>query len=675
VAKLKAHKRRRTRLRRAAVIALVVVALIVAAVGIVTMRIRAIALSMLRKQLPNCEVTLGRAVLNPLSKLSLYDLRIVDRSRPDAGSTIELQHVVARYRIASGLKLDIDLDVSRPTVVLDMGGEMPFPDLFARKTEKPSRFRLRACDVRDCRVTLDGPGYRLDATLDVQASGLGSDDAERPADVSLQVRDLALASGPAGPEGSAAAGSPSTPAEETGSTVQVGLIEGTLGYDATQREVLDRVLLRQLWARDCTVTVRYPDFRLSGTLDLALANETGDVHGRPTKLAISSDDFQLEAGTLLTRPTAVVVDADVRVQPDASVLTATGTLTAGGLRAALSGLLDKTGLHVTSLFQQQNALNLVELFVDDTKHHIPVIQDFPGLSGTVERFELALAYTPELGFGLTGAIVADGLTGTSDALMLTVKGMSVDTTFSLLPPERRAPLELVVGDPKAEAGPGRIVAEEVIWNAPGDMHFPATQATAHLWSEDRVWTLGSILGVIFESRGTGVIQALADGTVTLDLQFDGVNVAPLFAEITGKAQDQMTGHADAKVLITLKETGRGLGLHSVKASFHTKPPGGVLRLKEKEKSFNSMPGGDKVLEAVKQQMSPRFYDHFLEKFKNYQYESITIEASTEGNDYLLVVKIRDADKKNPLPIDLTIRYSRVYIYHDTPPPQVEGTQQ
>jgi hypothetical protein len=512
-----------------------------------------------------------------------------------------------------------------------------------------------------------GSGYRLDASFEAQASGQGGGAGAAPADVRLHVRDIVFASQ-----------SPESDGVGT-NTVRIGRLDASLGYDAAPPELLDRLLLHEVRASDCSVAVLYPDFKLTTTLDLGLVNETGDVYGQPTRLAVSSDDFLLEAGSMLTKPMTVVVDADVHAERDNQALDLSGSLTAGGLGAALSGLLDTAGLHVTTLFQQQDAPNLVELFVDDKDHHIPVIQDFPGLTGTVERFELALAYTPELGFGLTGAITAEGLKGTSETLMLTVDGISVDTTFSLLPPERGAPLELIVGDPTAKAGPGVITATTVTWNAPGDMDFPAHGPEARLWSEDYVWTLTDILGTMFDGQGTGTIQALADGTVTIDLQFDGVNMAPLFEAIAGpkdgQQQDQMTGHADASVSVLLKDMGKGVGLYSIKGSLRTKPPGGVLRLKEKEKSLNALPGGQQVAGALKQGMSPRVYDHFLEKLKNYQYESITIDASTEGNEYTVAIKLRDADKKNPLPIDLTIHYSRVHIYHDETPPQQEGTQE
>ena len=73
MAKLKVHKRRRrTGLKRLAVVLLVLVALAAAALGIVTVRIRAILLSALKKQLPHCEVSVGRVTLNPLSHVDPF---------------------------------------------------------------------------------------------------------------------------------------------------------------------------------------------------------------------------------------------------------------------------------------------------------------------------------------------------------------------------------------------------------------------------------------------------------------------------------------------------------------------------------------------------------------------------------------------------------------------------
>ncbi|MBN1918015.1 MAG: hypothetical protein JW889_08915 [Verrucomicrobia bacterium] len=739
MAKLKARKRRRIRLRRVAVVLLVFVALLVAAGGILILHARALVLAALRVEFPRCDVSIGRATLNPLRTLTLYDVEIIDRARPNVESSVTVERVVANFALRAGLKFDIDLDVVRPRVALSevTGKTPPFADLFERKpSEKPSRFRLRQGRMRDCQVKIDDPSFkletafevratsldqpnaqisirnwqvkfdsptlRLDTSIDVAATGLdltGSDNAASgatPADLAVVLSDLTLTT-----ESTAVAqnadGTVSASEEKGKTTFRIARLEASLGYDAAKARTLDRFLLHEVRASDCTVAVRYPDiqepnFSLSTTFALGLANASGDVYNYPTRLEINSGDFLLNAGLLKTHPLRVAIDANLDARRDGPSVRMAGTLTAItatevpelGVQAKLNGeitaLLDKTGLHVTTLFEQQPAEqqpaeHLAHLFENKERHRIPVIHDFTDLTGNVERFELALAYTPELGFGLTGDIKAEGLEGTSDPMMLTVKGIAVDTTFSLLPPERGAALELVVGDPNSVAGPGRLVADKVTWNAPGDMHFPAAGATAHLWSEDYVWTLGDILGAIFEGHGTGTIQALADGTVTLDLQFDSVNMAPLFAEITGKEEDQMTGRADATLAIVLKDAGAGLGLYSIKGTLRTRAPGGVLMLKEKEQSFGSVPGGDKVLGAVKQQMSPRFYDHFLEKFKNYHYESITIDASTEGNDYVLVVKIRDADKKNPLPVDLTIRYSRVYIYHDTPPPPDEGTRQ
>ena len=721
MAKLKAHKRRHVRLRRVAVVLLVIVALLVAAGGIVLLHARSIVLAALRIEFPRCDISIGRATLNPLRKLTLYDVEIVDRARPNAPSTVTLDRVVANFAVRKGFKLDVDLDVLRPRVTLsDVTGKTPpFPDLFERKpAEKPGRFRLRQCRIRDCQVKIDDPEFKLETSFEALATGLGQEDSRysiRDCRVKLDAPNLKLetsfeaaatglgqAGSPDPASGGAAAditvtmndltlttestavvptadGSPSVSEAKGKTTFRITRLEGTLGYDATRPKMLDRLLLHKVHATDCAVAVNYPGFTLTSTLELGLANDTGDVYGRPTKLAASSPDFQFEAGLLKTYPLDTVIAADLHVQPDASALTAAGTLTAQGLSGTLNALLDKTGLHVTTLFEKQEADRLVDLFESEKPHKIPVIHDFPGLTGTVERFELALSYTPKLGFGLTGAIAADGLQGESDAMMLDVEGISVDTTFSLLPPERGAPLEFVVGDPEAEPGPGRIVAKSVTWNAPGDMNFPA-EATGRLWMKDYVRTLGDILGAIFEGKGTGTIQALADGTVTIDLQFDGVNMTPLFKAIAGpqegQQEDQMTGHADAKLAIVLKSTDAGMALTGIKGTLRTRPPGGLLRLKEKEKSISALPGGQQVAGALKQGMSPRVYDHLLEKLKNYQYESITIEAGTQGDEYIVAIKLRDADKKNPLPVDLTIRYSRVYIHHDVPPPppQDEGTR-
>lgn len=754
MAKLKAHKKRRVRLRRGAVVLLVIVALLATAIGIVTLRIKAIVLSALRKELPNCEVSVGRVTLNPFSNLKIYDLRIEDRSTPDARSTIELDHAVAHYSITGGLKFDIDLDVARPAVVLDSTGGTPFPDLFEREPSgKPSRFRLKQVSLRDCRLKIHDPALTLDASFGVQARDLGEDDrelslsncqvklagetftlaasieaavtglalsgssasasAQAPADIDLVLSDLAMTTESAAVVQNA--DGTQTVSDANGrTTLKVARLEGKLSYDAAQPELLDRLLLHKLRAAGGEVQVRYPDveqpdFRVSGGFEVGLANASGNLRSVPTKLTVESGGIDLEAGLLMTYPMRVAIDGNLDAGDDGRSARLAGTFTAVATKApedaerpaelngTITGLLDKTGLHVTTVFENQKAQDLVTLFVDDTdeakpdkpkdgeakhEHKIPVIHDFtlapigddeePGEPmNVIDRFELDLAYTPALGFGLTGAIVADGLEGRSEAMMLTVEGIKVDTTFSLLPPERGAALELIVGDPTAVAGPGVITADRVIWDAPGDMHFPANKARGHLWSEDYVWTLGNILGTVFDGEGTGTIQALADGTVTLDLQFKNVNLRPFFAAIVGQSaeDDQMTGLADAKVAITLKSTDTGMALDNIDAELHTLPPGGLLMLKKKEKSFNSLPGGEKVLGAVKQQMSPRFYDHFLEKFKNYHYESITIEARKSGNEYLLDVKVRDADKKNPLPIDLTIRYSVVHIYHDEGKPQ------
>jgi hypothetical protein len=194
--------------------------------------------------------------------------------------------------------------------------------------------------------------------------------------------------------------------------------------------------------------------------------------------------------------------------------------------------------------------------------------------------------------------------------------------------------------------------------------FEVTQGTGDLWMTDDVWYLSDMLGVLFDGQGTGTIKALPDGTINFDLQFSDVNLAPA-SQAVGAKPDQVTGRADGAVTLTVVD-GRP---QSLAGTLRTRAPGGLLRFKEKEKSFNALPGGDQVLGAVRQNMGPRGFDHFLEKFKNYQYESITIEASKSDDDYVLEVKIRDADKKNPLPVDLTIRYSRKVVVHDGPPPQ------
>ncbi len=630
---------------------LVIVALLATAIGIVTFQIRPILLSALRTQLPNCEVSIGRAVLNPLKRLSLYDVRIVDRSNPDASSTIEIEHLVADYTFRAGLKLDIDVEVPASRVVLrDVTGDSPpFPDLFARKPErKPSRFRLRRARVRECHVTIDDAGFGLDAVLDVQASGLGAPAAQPPADISLQVRDLVFGSGPA-------------------SSVRIGRLEGTFGYDAARPEALERVLLHRVRARDCRVNIRYPSFILSGQGTLALANESGELCGHPTKLAAVFDDFLLEAGGLRTvKGTTAAIRADVYALPGGPAATIKGTLDLPGLEASLDGGLDRTGLSVEAVFTDQPAERLVNLFEREGEYKIPFIHDFYELEGTIDHFELVLSHTPERGLGLVGGISARDLDGKSSSLGLEVEGIAVDMPFSLLPAEGTGPLQLVVGDPSAPPGPGRVVGKRVKWTS-----YPVTDATGTLSMQDNHWYLTDILGVLFEGRGTGSIEALADGRIELDLVFDEVNLDPLFDAVSKRNDDEVTGHADG----TLEVTVAGGTVTRLKGVLRTRAPGGIIRFKEKEKSFNALPGGDQVLNTLKQQMSPRTFDHFLEKFKNYQYESITIDARKSGNDYVLDVKVRDADKKNPLPVDLTIRYSLEHVYHDGPPSEEEGARE
>jgi hypothetical protein len=650
VAKLKAQKRRRIRLRRIAVIMLVIVALLATAVGIVTLRIRPIVLSALRKQLPNCEVSVGRAVLNPLKRLSLYDVRIVDLSNPEGHSTIEIDHLIADYTLRAGLKLDIEVDAPGSRIVLrNVTGESPpFPDLFARKPErKPSRFRLRRARVRDCHVTVDDPAFGLDAVLDVQASGLGARPAQPPADVSLQVRDLVFVGRPA-------------------SAVEIGRLEGTFGYDATQAEVLERVLLHQVRARDCRIDVRYPDFILKGRGTLALANESGELCGHPTKLAAAFDQFLLEAGGLRTMAgTTAAIRADLYALPGGPAATMKGTLDLSGLTASLDGGLDRTGLSVEAVFKDQPAERLVDLFEREREYKIPFIHDFHELEGTIDRFELVLSQTPERGLGLVGAISASGLDGESSSLGLEVEGIAVDTGFSLLPPEGGGPLQLVVGDPSAPPGPGRVVGKRVKWSS-----FPVTDTTGTLSMHDNHWYLTDILGVLFEGRGTGHIEALADGTLKLDLVFDEVNLDPLFERI-GREDDEVTGHADGRLEVTVA----GGTVTALKGELRTRAPGGIIRFKEKQKSFDALPGGEQIYNTLKQKMPPRAFDHFLEKFKNYQYESITIDARNEGNDYVVDIKIRDADTKNPLAVDLTIRHLFEDVYHDGPLSGEEGARE
>lgn len=652
MAKLKAQKRRRIRLRRLAVVVLVIVALIATAVGVVTLQIRSILLSVLRKQLPNCEVSIGRAVLNPLKRLSLYDIRIVDLSNPAARSTIEIEHLVADYTLRSGLKLDIDIDVPGSRIVLrNVTGESPpFPDLFARKPErKPSRFQLRRAHVRDCHVTIDDADFSFDAVFDVQASSLGARPAEQPpADIALQVRDLVFGSG-------------------SESSVRIGRLEGTFGYDAARPEALERVLLHQVRARGCRLDIRYPDFILSGQGTLALANESGELCGHPTKVIAAFDDFVLEAGGLRTvAGTAATVRADVYARPGGPAATMTGTLTSGGLDASLDGALDSTGLRVEAVFSEQPAERLVNLFEREGEYKIPFIHDFDDLKGTIDRFELVLSHTPERGLGLVGEITASGLDGESSSLGLEVEGIAVDMGFSLLPPEGGGPMQLVVGDPSVPPGPGRVVGKRVKWSS-----FPATDTTGSLSSRDNNWYLTDVLGALFEGRGTGSIEALADGRIEINLVFDEVNLRPLFRTLSKREGDEVTGRADGTLAVTMS----GTSVTSLKGVLRTRAPGGIVRFKEKEKSFNALPGGDQVLNTLKQGMSPRTFDHFLEKFKNYQYESITIDARKLGNDYVLDVKIRDADKKNPLPVDLTFRYSITHVYHDGPPSGEEGTRE
>ncbi len=561
MAKLRAHKRRRhIRLRRLAVVLLVVVALAAAAVGIVTLRIRSILLSVLRKQLPNCEITVGRVTLNPFSNLTVYDLKIEDRSNPEARSTIELERVTADFSLAAALKFDVDLDVPGPQIVLhNIGGDSPpFADLYAKERKSSS----------------------------------------------------------------------------------------------------DRFLIRRLRVRDCTVTVYDPDLEISTRLEIELTNPGRRSSGHSTRLKVLFDDLTFEAGGFRTNTLAGSLDVTLYGRPVEQAAEVCGAITIGGPKGDLTGEIEaRLGVDGTSLkaeFGRHEAEALLGLFRRDGEYRIPFIHDFEELSGMVNRLALVVSHDPAAGgLRLDGEIEAVGLDAESSSMGLEIEGGAITMPFRLASTAEGGPTELSVGDPGRMISAGRLAARRVIWSK-----YSATHARGSIWMRDNDWWIEDLRATLYSGKGWGTIHAFPDGRLEFNLRFDDVDVEPLFTTICREG-DQITGTAEGSVALMI-------GIERVEAfnaRLDTKPPGGTIKLKEKEKSFDEIPGGEQVLEALKQRLPTREYQHFLDKFKNYTYESIHIDAGMSGEDYVLDVKIRDRDEKNPLPVDLTIQYVRKVIIH------------
>ncbi len=192
------RRRKRRWLRRLVVALLVVVALTGTAFGIVSLQIRGIVLSALRKELPNCEVSVGRVVLSPLLSLSVYDLKVEDRSRPESPSTITVERVTADVSIAALLKFDIALDVAAPAVALGhvSGDPPPFADLFERERKAPSdRFLVRRLDVRDGSITILDPGLAVSTTLQVELTSPPRGSTDEPTRLTVALEGLELEAG------------------------------------------------------------------------------------------------------------------------------------------------------------------------------------------------------------------------------------------------------------------------------------------------------------------------------------------------------------------------------------------------------------------------------------------------------------------------------------------------
>jgi len=560
VAKLKAQKRRRrSGLKRLAIVLLVVVALVAAALGIVTLRIRAILLSVLRKQLPHCEVSVGRVTLNPFSNLSVYDLRIEDRSHPEAHSTIEIERLTANFSLAALLKFDIDLDVPGPEIVLrNIGGDPPpFSDLYAEKRKPAS----------------------------------------------------------------------------------------------------DRFLIRRLTVRDCTVAIDDPDLQISTKLDLELRNPGRRSSGEPTRLKVLLGDFIFEGGGRRTVALSNSLDVSLYGRPADKAIDVRGAIAVGGIGGTIDGSIGGGDTRVEATFDEHRAEALLGLWRRDGDYKIPFLHDFERLSGTVNRVALVMSLDSASGGGLRldGEIEAAGLNGKSSSMGLEAEGVAVTTPFRLAAANAGGPMEFSVGDPRRMISPGRIAAKKVTWKK-----YAVTGAQGNIWMEENDWNLDGLRGTLYDGQGRGRIRALSDGRLQFELNFDDVNVEPVFATI-GREGDKVTGLAEGRLALAIGAAG---DVQAFDAHLRTKAPGGTIKFKEKETSFEAIPGGEQILQGIQQQLPSREYQHFLDKFKNYAYESIAIDAGISGQKYAVDVKIRDRDTRNPLPVDLKIYYERVRIYHE-----------
>ncbi len=669
MAKLKAQKRRRIRLRRLAVVVLAIVALLVTAVGVVTLRIRSILLSALRKQLPNCEVSIGRAVLNPLKRLSLYDVRIVDLSNPDARSTIEIEHLVAGYTFRAGLKLDIDVEVPASRVVLRnvIGDSPPFPDLFARKPErKPSRFRLRSARVRDCGIVVEGEGFRLSTTLQMDLTGAGRHAAGQPMDATIRLSNVALQAGAVATGDAEQDARSGQPAARTRATLRIGALEGALGYDGTRGGFLDCVLLRELRVRDAAIAIDDPNLEVSGLLELDLANETGSLTASPSRLSAVLSGFVFESTGFRTRELTNTLDLALYVRPADNAVQMQGGITIGPIAGTLRGVAGAAGLRLEGTFGHHKLEDLLGLWRRDGPYKIAFVHEFESTTGTVERLDLVSTYEPAPGpgFGLEGEIEATGLQGKSSSLALEVEDGALTMPFKLAALAPGKPIELSVGDPDRPLGTARLAAKQASWRT-----YAATDARGNLWMRDNHWWLDDLRGTLYEGRGWGTIHALPDTTLALELAFDDVNIEPLYATVD-RENDQVTGHARGHMALTVG----GGRLQSITAELRTKPPGGLIKIADVEKSFDAVPGGRQAIEALKKGRSSREYQHLLDKFKNLTYERIEINATTSGDSYIVILHVVERKDKDPLDIEFKFDYQVERIRHVVPPKPQETIQ-
>jgi hypothetical protein len=785
VAEPRARKRRKRRwLKRLAITVIALVVLVAAALGVVVLKVRAIVLSALRTQLPNCEVSIGRVTLNPFSHLTLHDLTIVDPAHPGAPSTVTLKRVEARFSLARLPKFDVEIEVLDPELVLRnlQGDPAPFADLYANTGGKASseRFMIRRLDVRGASVAIDEPNLKLSATLRLALTQPPRGDTSGPTRLTLVLDGFEFESGdlktvPLSPlldltvqerpnenartisgtitiarSDGDSQGKPLLSGTLTGSTGKDGTrialdlgpcevetvrglwrtdapysaplsaefealtgtitrlalvasygaapggtlnVEGTLDakdlaarsdafhiktasvgtlaaelfYDAARDRPADRLLVRHATARDAQLGIEEEDVAFNTKLDAELDNWSFGTPEEPTRLRAAMHDLVFAAAQLKTVAISSTLDVGLSRRAGDEALEARGAITFTGPGGRIAGKLDgrfaADGTRVEAEFGQHTAEALLGLWRSDGEHKIPFIHDFEaGITGTVDRVGLVVAYDPasDPGLSLDGEIEAHGLDGTSEYLGLEATGVAVSMPMRIASPAPGQPLAFSVGDPQRAISPGRIAVGRVTWDK-----LVATDARGTIAMRDYDWTLQDLHGTLYDGRGWGSIEAQPDGTLVFDLDFDNVNLEPLFHTF-GREGDELTGRAEGHFAMTYEPI---QGIEAIEGKLLTKPPGGIIRFKQKENSFKAVPAGDQVVNALQQRMQSRDYQHFFDKFMNYYYESVSIEAGMSGEKYLLDVRVRDQDRKAPTDLDLRINYEYVRIKHTDTPPQ------